>query len=1124
MTKQSLFNWLLPAVLSLTLVLALLFVANPTPSQVSTSLQLAVLATLLATLATTVWRLYRQRQQVKQLKQQQAYLSSIIDNAAEAFITIDEAGSIGLFNRAAERMFGYSAAETFGQSITMLMPEPYRSQHGQYIQRYLQSGRKTATGFEINAKGIRKNGELFPLHLATSEFYADNKRQFVGIIADKSEQHRMERALQTSEKRYRAVVNALTEGVLIHDGEGKVLALNPAAARIFGVGEAELQSLGAFKLWQECQSEDGVPIALSEQLAPGRQSKQVLSLLRPDGNRIWLRLNCQPLLPDEAEPPLNLMVFHDISRMHAADEQVHLLLRGIESMSTGFLIADALKPELPTVFVNDGFCRMTGYAKEDIQGKSSRFWQDEDNDPATLRLLEQAISIAKPVSLLMRSTRRDGSRFWNNMSLAPIYDSHNLLTHFVAEQHDISAQVEAVEAVRLNEQHWREALESTGMGVYEYNVLTGEIHFSPSWLALLGYQPEMVNGPTSLWNALVHPDDVASRNQSLRALLSDMAPFVETRYRVRRQNGQYCWVLTKGAVIERDYADQPLLVRGTISDISLQKEAEAFLVDQQTRLSQLVAARTTELELALNEARSADRLKDEFIANMSHEIRTPMNAIIGFAELALSTSLDAQQLDYLQKVREAAKSLLGIINDILDFSKYRSGKFTLDIHPFRLDDICRQSLAMIESQTDRKGLRLISDWPDSLCGVYLGDALRIKQILINLLSNAVKFTEQGYVSLQLRNLEETARAVRCEFIIRDSGIGMDTETQLNLFNQFMQADASTTRRFGGTGLGLAICRQLLEAMRGNISVDSSVGQGSEFRIELLLEKSDQQLETPGMLKPSEFSLRGLRVLLVEDNGFNRQYARELLQDAGAEVDEAVNGVEALDAVATHSYDLVLMDMQMPVMDGLEATRRIRVLPRGARLPIIAMTASARPEDRSQALAAGMDDYLSKPIELETFWLTLARWCPAKTPSPAAPAPAPPASTQPILLMEALRQFDTSGALARMRGDQERYRRLLDHFAEHWRHGLHDMRQFADQQAWDELKRLAHTLKGGASTIGAIELAEAANKLEKACHETPPRELSDLLERVSGQMGQALVWIKQALQPLPAEQAIDENDE
>ncbi|OHX20873.1 PAS domain-containing hybrid sensor histidine kinase/response regulator [Chromobacterium sphagni] len=806
--------------------------------------------------------------------------------------------------------------------------------------------------------------------------------------------------------------------------------------------------------------------------------------------------------------------------MHEADEQVHLLLRGIESMSTGFLIADARMPELPTVFVNDGVSRITGYSKGEIHEKHYRFWQDDDNDPATIQVLEHAITHAKPVSVLLHNRRKDGSRFWNNMSLTPIYDSHNLLTHFVAEVHDISSQIEAAEAMRLNEQRWREALESTGMGVFEYNVQSGEIHFSPSWLAQLGYQPEMINGPSSQWNALIHPDDIPSRNQSMRALLSGQTPFVETRYRVRRHDGKYCWVLNKSAMLEQDGVAPSALIRGTISDISLQKEAEAFLVDQQARLSQLVAERTTELEYALNEARSADQLKDEFIANMSHEIRTPMNAIIGFAELALATSLSQQQRDYLQNVREAAKSLLGIINDILDFSKYRSGRFTLDIHPCRLDDICRSSLSLIEPLIDQKRLQLSADWPDGFRHGYLGDALRLKQILTNLLSNAVKFTERGFVSLQGLCLDDSPQFSRCLFIISDSGIGMDAETRSGLFSQFMQADATTTRRFGGTGLGLAICHQLVEAMHGSIRVISAPGEGSVFTVELPLEKSDQQIHAAPELAEKDISLKGYRILLAEDNAFNRQYACELLKDTGAAVDTAMNGHEAFEAVQRQHYHLILMDMQMPVMGGLEATRRIRALPDRKGLPIIAMTASARPEDRHQALAAGMDDYLSKPIDLDTFWQTLAKWC-ASPVEAAAPPPSERQRASADLRIETLRQFDTVGALARIRGNTERYQRMLRSFAEHWRTQAAGFRLDPGNEAREALQRQAHTLKGSARTIGAEPLAETASQLEQACRDQQFQTVPALLEQLQGQLEQVLQQIGQALgEPSAAEQAID----
>jgi signal transduction histidine kinase/CheY-like chemotaxis protein len=413
--------------------------------------------------------------------------------------------------------------------------------------------------------------------------------------------------------------------------------------------------------------------------------------------------------------------------------------------------------------------------------------------------------------------------------------------------------------------------------------------------------------------------------------------------------------------------------------IGTDNTARKLLADelQQHRhhLEELVFSRTAELAEARDAAEAASRAKSMFLANMSHELRTPMNGIMGMTDLALRRATDAKQIDWLTKSAHASRHLLAIINNILDIARIEADQLTLNEQNFSLRHAIDEALSMLDEQALAKGLQISVDVVRPLDDHLGGDALRLKQILLNIVGNAIKFSERGHITLRVRVLEQDGHSLLLRFEVADQGIGLSQEQQTQLFRVFSQVDTSSTREYGGSGLGLVISKRLAMLMGGDVGVTSEPGVGSTFWVTARLKRASQAPAAvlSGTATPRdqlEQRFAGRRVLVAEDDPTSQEVARNLLEDAGLTFDMVGNGQQAVARARTGGYALILMDLKMPVLDGLEATRAIRLLPGMAHIPIVAMTANAFDDDRDRCLAAGMDAHLAKPVESQAFYATL----------------------------------------------------------------------------------------------------------------------------------------------------------
>jgi PAS domain S-box-containing protein len=508
------------------------------------------------------------------------------------------------------------------------------------------------------------------------------------------------------------------------------------------------------------------------------------------------------------------------------------------------------------------------------------------------------------------------------------------------------------QALAKSEERFDLAMRGANDGVWDWDLVASTVYFSPRWKAMLGHSEDEISPSLSEWSDRLHPDDREMALAVVNAHLNNLTPNSEATFRFRHKDGHYLWMLSRGLAV-RDADGKPVRMVGTHTDVSVQKSAEEALIQSKEA------------------AEAANRAKSEFLANMSHEIRTPMNGVLGMLNLALDTPLSEEQHEYLDLARSSADALLHILNDILDFSKIEAGRMDVHLEAINPRELTGELVRFLEPRCREKHLALITEIDPALPALLMADPVRVRQVLVNLLGNAIKFTAIGEIKLSLRRIVEKSNDL-LRISVRDSGIGIPPERQAEVFEAFTQADNSITRRFGGTGLGLTISNRLVQLMGGSMGLESQFGHGSEFFFTLPLQESvAATVATPMAVAEPETS-EPLNILLAEDNPINQKLAVTLLGRVGHRITVAEDGAAALRALSEDVFDLILMDMQMPGLSGLEATRQIRINEGdGPHVPIVALTANAFAEDREACLAAGMDGFVSKPIRREDLFDAIA---------------------------------------------------------------------------------------------------------------------------------------------------------
>ena len=649
---------------------------------------------------------------------------------------------------------------------------------------------------------------------------------------------------------------------------------------------------------------------------------------------------------------------------------------------------------------------------------------------------------------------------------------------------DITARIAAEEALKKSEEKYRSIIENMSLGLIEVDAHENIIEANQTFCDLSGYAYDELVGSNAISLFNIEEEKLEVNQVSIRRK-SGIYDAYEKQVVVK--DGSVRWWLISGAPV----FDNDGHFKGSVGihfDITKQKELEA------------------ELRKAKDDAERSNMAKELFMANMSHEIRTPMNAVLGIGSLLSKTTMNQQQSFYLKTIQTAANNLLVIINDLLDFSKIEAGKVSFEEIGFDLYDTVQNAIQVLKHKAEEKGLAIHFEFAEGIAPVLIGDPYRINQVLMNFLSNAIKFTEKGFVALTCALIQDTATDQQIVFKVVDSGIGISEDFLYQLFDKFAQEDRSITRKYGGTGLGMSISKQLVELMGGSIQVESKKNQGSTFEIYLSFKKgkpNDLLLPFANEVLDTDL-LQGKKVLLAEDNEMNRLLATTVLGQYGILVTEARDGAEAVAAIQQQSFDLILMDLQMPIKDGFEATRQIRN-ELANKTPIIALTANAYKQEEERCLRSGMNDFLSKPFEEAQLMQIVARYI---THSNIKPVNAQDnysietASEPPL--------YDLQKLIAMTKGDEGFLKKMLHLFVDTMPESVKDMQLAFDAQDWLQLGALAHRVKASLAGMGIHALKDDILLLEaNAKNECPHDAVAKSFQRIKDIVFASIEQIKNA---------------
>jgi PAS domain S-box-containing protein len=1014
-------------------------------------------------------------QSEQRLRESEERFRTMADGSPSIMWVTDAVGEVEFVNRAYEKFFGARCAEIQACRWQLHI---HPDDAPEYVAAFERAVREHLP-FEAEARVRRADGEwrlsgsrANPRFSPGGEFLGH-----VGLSADITDRKRSEQALRNSQEFAQSTIDALSSHICVLDQTGAIIAVNrawrdfaeanrnPAPAEPGMTSSPAMFCEGASYL-EVCDRTTGPEAAEAAAFAMG-----IRAVLRGELAQYSKEYPCDS--PWEKRWFMcgvtrffinglpHIVIEHiNITERKRAEEALQESEERFRIMADSCPIAIwVTDAEGANRFVNRAYLDYCGKTPEQVEAGQWKALIHPQDAPEFVEVFERSLREHLPFRNEARLQRADGQWRWAETYATPRRSPSGEFLGLVGICRDITDRRQAEQALKTSEEKFRQLAENIHEVFWMMNAEGTEIlYVGPAYEQIWGRTCASLYSSPMDWLEAIHPEDRENAHAIFIRQLQGEA--IDSEYRILTPDGQERWIRDRAFPV-RDQSGQLIRVAGIAEEITERKRYETALIR------------------AREDADAANRAKSRFLANMSHEIRTPMNGVIGMNQLLLQTHLTPDQRHYVEVAQDSGRTLLALIDDILDLSKIESGKIILENASFDLSHTVEEVIRLLSIQAGAKGLCLEARISPRIPRIVRGDAHRLRQVLTNLSANAVKFTDRGRVTLDadLESLSDGQVTVR--FAVTDTGIGIAQEQIAALFSPFFQADASTTRRYGGTGLGLAISKQLVEKMGGNIGVNSRPGEGSTFWFTAAFEKAASRRPPPPAEQLTEVAAApsippgyGEKILVAEDNLTNREVILAQLKKLGYNAHAVFNGAEAVEALQDGNYDLVLMDCAMPVMDGYEATHRIRASAH-AQIPIVALTASAMAPDRERCLAEGMDDYLAKPVELPRLAKTLARWVSQSASGETAPTPRETAGAQTAPA------FDADSLLRRLRGDRNLAGVVLKAFLEDAPLQLEQLRARLAEQDAPGVRLYSHALKGAAANVGGEALRQAAYAIENA---------------------------------------------